>query len=269
MEKHLSHSLRLGKSLRILLEDLTHVQRQIKRTCVLVIYWPVTLRYHQTVQLIQTNQSRLELTLLGMNNSVISLWILHVLHNNIASLKSRLTKSHLQQLNVANLLIDVVVLYTHQFLRHHVLVLPDKSLLRPIKTNQHSHQINLLIFHPSLNLLLLAGKYLPLLSSILILFTTHLLYVLLRRNLHHLPRQLRIVLDIVSQMGNNASQSIVSLQQIVFDRNSYLLENHTLRIQYLKNLQHVDVLIQNTLSYHSGNQQTFLNFSLQILPNLI
>jgi len=66
-------------------------------------------------------------------------------------------------------------------------------------------------------------------------------------------------LRIVSESRNDASKSIVPFQEVVLDRQCYLLEDQTLRVNDLQNFQHIDVLVQNILSYYSRDQQSFID----------
>ena len=73
---------------------------------------------------------------LGLVNIPINLFaLLEVLDNDVAVLKGILTESHLQALDVGNLLLELVVFGAHQFLGQHVLVLGDKGLLRAVEVD--------------------------------------------------------------------------------------------------------------------------------------
>jgi len=55
-------------------------------------------------------------------------------------------------------------------------------------------------------------------------------------------------------MRYNASQGIVSLKKVVFDRNSNLFKYEALGVNNLKNFQHINVLIQNIASDNARYQ---------------
>lgn len=81
-----------------------------------------------------------------MNIRIHPLGLLHILHNDVADLHLRLTESHLHQLDVLDLILDLEVPYfiyiymgilgTQDLLSQHVLVLRDERLLRSIQTDQ-------------------------------------------------------------------------------------------------------------------------------------
>lgn len=148
------------------------------------------------------------------------------------------------------------------------MVLADECLLRAVKTHQNSHQIDLLILDSLLGLVLLNRQDLPLLCRVLVLLAAHLLDVLLRRDLHDLPGQLRVILNIISKGRDDTPKGVVSLEEVILDGQGDLLKDDALGIDDLQNLQHVDVLVEDVLSDHSWNQQALLYFSAQILADL-
>lgn len=203
-----------------------------------------------------------------MDNGIVSFGVLDILDYDVAGLKGRLPKSHLEQLYVPDLLIDVVVLSAHEFFSHHVLILADKGLLRTVKTNKHCHQINLLILDSLLGLVLLYWQDLPLLSCVLVLLTTHLFNILLRGYLHNFSCQLGIILNIISKRRDDTSEGVISLEQVILDGESYFFEDDALRINYLQHLEHVDVLVEDVLGNDSRDQQALLYLSTEILADL-
>lgn len=73
----------------------------------------------------------------------------------------------------------------------------------------------------------------PFVSCVLILLATHFFNVLFGGYLDHFPRQLGIVFDVVSQVGDDAAQGIVAFEEVVLDGNSNFFKDHALRVQYL------------------------------------
>lgn len=63
-------------------------------------------------------------------------------------------------------------------------------------------------------------------------------------------------------MGDDATQCIIATQQVVLNGCRDLLKYNALRVKDLQNLQHVYVLVQDVLRYHSGDQQTLTDPAL-------
>lgn len=108
----------------------------------------------------------------------------------------------------------------------------------------------------------------PFLCGIFILLRTHLLNVLFRWNFDHFSCQFRVILDIVSQCADDASQSVIPFEEIVLDGKRNFLKDKTLRVDHLKNFQHVYVLVKDILSNYTWNKQSAFNFATQLLANL-
>lgn len=113
----LPHSFDFGKWLWVLIENWFYTFRNLKCYLGLVIYRPVTLWYCETVHSIDWELLSCCLSifscLLLMHNSIILLTILDILHNDITILQCVLAKSHLKQLNILNLLLNVIWSHTH------------------------------------------------------------------------------------------------------------------------------------------------------------
>lgn len=107
----------------------------------------------------------------------------------------------------------------------------------------------------------------PFFSCILILLAAHLFDVLFGGNLDDFPRQLGVVFDVVSEVRDDAAEGIVSLEEIILDGDSDFFKDHALRIQNLQNFKHVNILVQDTLSDNSWDQQSFFDLAIEILSH--
>lgn len=70
-------------------------------------------------------------------------------------------------------------------------------------------------------------------------------------------------------MRDNAPQSIVSLQKIVFDRSGDLVKDNTIGIENLQHFEHIQVLVKNVLSENTRNEESLLNTKVELFSQLI
>lgn len=70
-------------------------------------------------------------------------------------------------------------------------------------------------------------------------------------------------------MRNYTTQSIVSFQQVAPYWRGNFVEDYSVGIQNLQNLQHIDVLVQNILSDHSGNQKALPDSFVKSVSQII
>lgn len=265
-----AHGFFLGVVMRIFVEHILEDGGDVG-VGGLVVDGPVALRHGQAVHLRQRNQV-LGLVMGGLGGVdffVEALGVFHILDDNVAGLQGSFAEPDLEQLYVLYFLIDVVVLGTHELLSQHVLVLIDEGLLGPIQVHQHCHQVALLVLDPHAGLVFLHGQDLPPLGRVLVFVALHLLNVLLGGDLHELLGQLRVVLYVVSEERDNASEGVVTPQQVVLDGESDAVKNEAMGVDNLQDLEHVDVLVEDIVGEDSWNEQPLLHSQHKFVRQLI
>ena len=139
MECYLSHCFCLWITFWVFIENFLYLLRHLERTCIFIVDRPISFRNWKTIQFADRNRYSWVLDyLFSMNFSIISSRILNIFDDDIANLKSRLPKPYFQKFNISHFFLDVVSFSTHNFLCHHILILPNKSFLWSVKTDKNS-----------------------------------------------------------------------------------------------------------------------------------